>query len=346
MLRFPQATSDSVRLAVVLPALDEAEAVGFVVAAIPRRIAGVAAVRVVVVDDGSSDATGHAAAAAGADAIVRHARNRGLAAAFNNGIREALAAGADLVVTMDADGQHDPAAIPRLVAPLLAGAADLVVAVRPLTDASQGSRSRRLGNRLGSAILRRSVPLAVSDFTSGYRAFTREALLQLNVVTDYTYTLETLIQAARKRLAVAQVVVPARKRVAGQSRMTRSLYGYISQSGVQAFRTMLHQNPLGVLGRAAMTFALGSVACGLWFFIRYGDGGMHLPALLTSLVCALASMALFITALIADGTNENRRLLEDALYRIKRMEAEQLPAAAVDEPSWVDERQMVHGATG
>jgi glycosyltransferase involved in cell wall biosynthesis len=324
MIEFPETRQNLPKLAVVIPALNERETVGAVIAAVPRRIAGVGSVEVILVDDGSSDDTVAVARAAGADVIASHTRNRGLVAAFNRAVREAIAAGADLVVNLDADGQHDPRFIPRLVAPLLAGGADVVVGVRPLGEASQGSPLRRFGNRLGSALLRRTLRLPVSDFTSGYRAFTREALLQLNIVSDYTYTLETLIQAARKRLAVTEVVVPARKRLHGESRMTGSLVRYISRSGGQAFRSMLHHNPLSVFGPASFAALFVAAAAGGWFLLGYQRGGMHLPALFASLLSALTSGGLFITGLIADGTNTNRRLLEDALYRLKSIESERL----------------------
>jgi glycosyltransferase involved in cell wall biosynthesis len=320
-IEFPE-RSDGAKLAVVIPALDEEATVGKVIAAVPRRIAGIRQVEVIVVDDGSSDRTAEVAREAGADVIAGHTSSRGLVAAFNRGVREALAGGADIVVNLDADGQHDPAYIPRLVAPLVAGVADLVVGVRPLDDVSQGSPVRRRCNRIGSALMRRTLSLDVSDFTSGYRAFTRDALLQLNVVSDYTYTLETLIQAARKRLAVTEVVVPARRREIGTSRMTHSIPRYIGRTGGQAFRSILHQNPLDAFGRASALSLLVSAGFAGWFLFGYRHGGMHLPALLAALVAFLFGGGLFITGLIADGTNTNRRLLEDALYRLKALEAE------------------------
>ncbi len=212
----------TLKLAVVLPALNEESTVGQVIAAVPRRLPGIGQVEVILVDDGSTDATVLRALAAGADRIARHARNRGLVAAFSRGITEALHAGADIVVHLDSDGQHDPARIPQLIAPIVAGEADIVVGVRPLAHASDMTLGKRLGNRFGSWVFRRLLKLPVSDFTSGYRALSREALLRLNLVSDYTYTLESLIQAARMRLAVAEVVVPVRRRSVGDSRMAGS----------------------------------------------------------------------------------------------------------------------------
>jgi len=319
-------------VAVVVPALDEQESIARVVAAVPRRLPGVGRVHVVVVDDGSRDETRIRALAAGADRVVSHARNRGLVAAFNSGVREALSLGADVVVHLDGDGQHDPQELPRLIAPVLSGSADVVVGVRDFSAGEDMSPVRRHGNRLGSCVFRRLLRLSVSDFTSGYRAFSREALLRMNLVSDYTYTLETLIQAARKRLAVVEVPIAVRPREVGTSRMTGSVLRYVARTSGQAFRSILHANPLVAFGRAAAAAAVVAVAATGWFLVGYGDGGMHLPALLAAVLSAIAAAGLFISGLIADGISSNRRLLEDALYRLKELEAGGLAVERGDTP--------------
>jgi hypothetical protein len=162
--------------------------------------------------------------------------------------------------------------------------------------------------------------MPISDATSGYRAFSREALLRLNVISEFTYTLETLIRSARMRLAVAEVVVPALPRTTGESRMTRSVIRYVGHAGGQAFRTMLHTNPLTVFGRAALFMLALSVLLTGWFLIGYQSGGMHLPALLAAVLTFVLSVALFISGLIADGVSTSHRLLEDLLYRTRRLE--------------------------
>jgi len=311
----------SPKLGVVIPALNEEETIGTVVSAVPRLIIGCRDIEVIVVDDGSTDATNERAVDAGADRVITHSRNRGLVASFNHGVGLALARGCDIVVHLDADGQHDPTLIPSLVAPILAGHADIVVGVRPLTARHAGTPARRYGNRLASWLFRQTFKVQVQDVTSGFRAFSREALLELNVVGDYTYTLDSLIQAARKRLAVAEVEIPALRREVGESRMTHSIRRYVSTTGTQAMRTTLHSAPLTVFGRAALVMLLAALAFTCWFLVAYSSGGMHLPALLASLISFGMSAALFLSGLIADGVNTNRRLLEDALYRIKGLEA-------------------------
>ena len=326
-------TSRAIRLAVVIPALNEAESIGKVVAGVPRSIAGVGRIDVIVVDDGSVDATAARARSAGA-AVVQHARNRGLATAFNSGIGAALERGADIVVQLDADGQHDPADIPALLEPILIGAADMAVGVRSHRAADQGTRFRRFGNRVGSAILGRALRLDVSDFTSGYRAYSREAALRLHVVYDHTYTLETMIQAARKRLAVAQVPIQVREREHGVSRMTHSIARYIARACTHSARTMLHDNPLrGFLRMAAVT-GVAAVVVTIWFLLSYQDGGLHLPLLLADLLLVMTTGGLVVCGLLADGISLNRRLLEDALYMIKR----DRPVATAGDPVDVVDR--------
>jgi glycosyltransferase involved in cell wall biosynthesis len=309
------------KVAVVLPALDEASTVGSVVAGIPRRIPGVDAVEVIVVDDGSKDETGERAAAAGADQIIRHPCRRGLVATFNRGVSEALAGGADVVVHLDSDGQHDPAYIPQLIAPILDRRADIVVGVRPLARAREMPWPRRLGNRLGSWFFGSLLHLRVSDFTSGFRALSRDAVLRLHLVSDYTHTVESLIQAARLHLSVEEVPVPVIERRHGESRMTRSLVRYIGRTGGQAVRSLIHGRPLWIFGRAALAMLVLTIAFTGWFLFGYRSGGMHLPALLAAILAGIFSVGFFAAGLIADGVNSNRRLLEDALYRIKAMES-------------------------
>jgi hypothetical protein len=314
------ATLGGVRLAVVIPALNEAATIGSVVAGVPRSIPAVGIVDVIVVDDGSSDGTGDRARAAGADEVVRHPRSRGLAAAFNLGMAAALRRGAEVVVQLDGDGQHDPAYVPALIAPVLTGQADMAVGVRALRESDQGERFRRLSNRFGSQLLGKLLRLEVSDFTSGYRAYTRDALLRLNVVYNHSYTLETLAQASCKRLAVAEVPIRVSERTHGVSRMTHSLGRYIARALGHTARTVLHDDPLRVFMRATAITGTLAIATTAWFLISYAGGGLHLPILLAALLLVMATGALGVCGLLADGISLNRRLIEDTLMRVRKME--------------------------
>jgi glycosyltransferase involved in cell wall biosynthesis len=311
------------KVAVIIPALDEEGTVGDVIASIPRSIPGVGLVEVILVDDGSSDRTQERAVAAGVDAICAHARPRGLVAAFKEGVHEALRRGASIVVNLDADGQHDPGFIPQLIAPIVAGTSDLVVGVRPLAEsAGEMTTIRRQGNRVGSWVAGRALGLSLTDATSGYRAFSREALLRLNILSDYTYTLDTIIDASRKNLTVSEVSVPARRRLVGESRMTHSIVGYIRKTGSQAAAGMIRRRLPVVFGRLTTGSALLAVALTGLFLWRYqgGGAGRHLPALLASLVAWMVTVGFFVCAMLAAGIDTSRRLLEDALYAIRRLE--------------------------
>jgi hypothetical protein len=308
-------------LVVLIPAFNEQESIASVIQAIPRRFDGIALVEVGVINDGSKDETAKRAMAAGADFITSTPTNRGLAAAFNRGATVALGRGAHLVVTLDADGQHDPAAMASLIAPLVNGDADVAVVARPLKDASQGTLVRRFGNRFGSFVARRVMKVPLTDVTSGYRAFTRDALMQIHVTGGFTYTLETLVQAASKRLRMVEVIAPARKRMHGHSRVTRSIVSYVANTGGQALRTTIHSNPLRFFGQLAALCAAGSLLACVWFVSAYGNGGMHLPSLLAAVLLALLAVGLVTCGVLADAVCANRRLLEDTLSRLKQIEA-------------------------
>jgi glycosyltransferase involved in cell wall biosynthesis len=307
-------------LVVLIPALNEQETIGKVIGEIPpaNEIPGIDAVKVVVVDDGSNDETAIRAWRAGATDVIRHPGSRGLAAVFDHGVTEALSLEADIVVTLDGDGQHDPTELAHLVEPIVRGEADIVVGARPLGDSSQGSLVRRLGNRLGSWLVCKMLDEDLTDLTSGYRAFSREALTRLHVSSRFTYTLDTLIQASGKRLRMTEVQIPARDRVHGESRMTHSIIRYVGHTANQAFRTAFHLNPLRIMGRTSAFFAVAAVGMTVWFLLSYANGGSHLPSLLAVVLLTLMAGGLLVCGLLADGINSNRRLLEDVLYRLKR----------------------------
>jgi glycosyltransferase involved in cell wall biosynthesis len=313
-------------LVVVIPALNEEESVASVIREIPRSLEGIGSIEVIVVDDGSTDSTRERAMAEGAS-VVRHLSNRGLAASFNDGASAALQAGADIVVTLDGDGQHDPAAIPSLIGPILSGEADLVIASRPLHNASQGTLTRRVGNRMGTAFFRRMLSSPLRDVTSGYRALSRDALTHLHAVSRFTYTLDILLQASAKRMRIEEVTVPARERLHGTSRMTYSISRYVARVANQALRTAYHLDPMRVLGRASAYLAGAAIVATGWFVISYAHGGLHLSSLLASIILWLMALGLFVGGLIADGINANRRLLEEILYRQKRESSLQGQAA-------------------
>jgi glycosyltransferase involved in cell wall biosynthesis len=317
------------RLAIVIPALDEEATVGAVVAAVPRVIEGVASVDVIVVDDGSRDRTRLRAAEAGADGICVHPRPRGLVAAFKSGTYEALRRGADIVVNLDADGQHDPGFIPRLIRPLLDGEADIALGVRPLsTPTDDMTLVRRRGNQIGSWVAGRALGLALSDATSGYRAFSRESLLRLNVLSEFTYTLDTIIDASHQHLSVAEVPVRVQPRAVGESRMTHSITRYVRRTGSQAAMGLIRRRLPRIFGWMTAATLGAALAMTALFLLRYqgGGAGRHLPALLASLVLWIVCVGLFVATMLAAGIDTSRRLLEEALYAVRKLELNGPPA--------------------
>src|SRR5579859_6942827 len=255
------------RLVVQIPCYNEQDTIARVVAEIPRAIAGVDEVLVLIVDDGSTDDTVAVALAAGADCVARHVGNRGLAVAFRTGLDAAVRLGADIVVNTDGDNQYRGEDIPRLVEPILSGRADFVVGDRDAAAAPHFSTGKRFLQGLGSRVVRQLSGTGVPDAPSGFRAMSREAALRLNVVTTYSYTLETLIQAGAQRFAVSSVPITARP-TPRKSRLARGTLDYVVRSMVTIVRAYAMYQPIRVFVTiSSVLVALGSLGTlrFLWF---------------------------------------------------------------------------------
>jgi glycosyltransferase involved in cell wall biosynthesis len=307
------------KIIIVIPCFNEAATLPATLADIPARIPGADEVETMVVDDGSSDGTAEVARRHGVRHVVRHKRNLGLAAAFRTALDEALARGADVVVGTDADNQYAAAGIPSLVAPVVVGEADLVVGCRDITNVAHFSALKKTLQRLGSLVVRMLSGLDVADATSGFRAYSREAALKLVVLSPFTYTLETLIEAGYKGLTVTCVPVavnpPARP-----SRLFKSIPQYLRRSVNTMARAYLLFKPLRVLGVAAVViFAAGFALLARFFYYFFTVPGPtgHIQSLVVAGVLTLLGFQVLILALLADLTAANRRLLEDVLYRVK-----------------------------
>ena len=304
------------RLAIVIPAWQEADGIASVIAGLPRRFPGVSSVRVVVVDDGSTDATAAVANAAGADHVAVHPKHLGLARAWSTGIAVALRGGADVIVHTDADGQYLSEDIALLIAPVLDGEADLVVGERPIRTMEHFSRTKRALQRLGSRAVSVAAGTTVPDAPSGFRAMTAEAARSLNVYGTYTYTLETLIQAGRIGLTIVSVPV----RVAGPtrpSRLVRSIPGYIWRSMTTIVRIAVLYRPFrffasvgGVLLVAAVVVATTGAGS-----VRSNGEAASGQALFVAILLAFSALQAFLTAFLADAMAANRKLSERLLAR-------------------------------
>jgi glycosyltransferase involved in cell wall biosynthesis len=308
------------KLIVQIPCLNEEASLPETLAAIPRTIPGIDRVEVLVVDDGSTDRTVEVALAHGVDHVVRFKRRKGLASAFMAGLDASLRLGADVIVNTDADNQYPGAEIPRLLAPILSGEADMVVGDRGVSEVEHFSPTKRLLQRLGSWVVRKVSGTAIADATSGFRAFTREAALRINIVSEFTYTLESIIQAGKKKLAIAHM--PIRAKETRPSRLFSSTWEYLKRSAATILRIYAMYEPFRVFVVLGSLLLLAGSALGLryaWFWWM-GDIRGHLQSAILSVLLLLMGFVTLQWGIMADLIASNRKLLEDLLYRVRKME--------------------------
>lgn len=311
------------KLIVTIPAFNEAATIGSVIREIPRRLDGVDCVEVLVCDDGSDDGTSAVARAAGADHVVRLKRNFGLTIAFASALQAALESGADILANIDADGQYDPSEISRLIQPILDGSADFVSGDRGVHALDHMPRSKRYGNQAGSFLLRHVAGSPVIDASSGFRAFTRDCALRLNPTIGHTYTHQSLIQAAHSGMTVKEVPVSFRAtaREHGKSRLVSGVGVHIFKSVATIIRTLTTYKPLAVLGTIGVFFLVAGGLVGLIPIVNYlqqGSTSGHLQSLITSGILVLMGLQMIVFGLLADTVAANRRLTEEAVYRLRR----------------------------
>ncbi|MEA2640476.1 MAG: hypothetical protein QOF51_1870, partial [Chloroflexota bacterium] len=310
------------KLIIQIPCYNEAADLPSVLAGIPRVIPGIDCVEVLVVDDGSTDGTEAVAYANGADHVVRHPGNRGLAAAFRSGLDAAIRLGADVVVNTDGDNQYPQEAIPSLVAPILAGKADVVIGDRNPGAAPYFSPLKRWLQRRGAATVRMVSGTDVADPASGFRAFSREAALRTNVLSTYSYTMETVIQAGASGLRVVSVPIGARE-VTRPSRLMRSMPHYLAHSGATIIRAFATYRPLAVfMSFGALLITLGLIGIARFVFYYFADGGAgHVQSVVLAGTIFMLGWIVLLNGLLADLIAANRRLTEEALVRLRRLES-------------------------
>jgi glycosyltransferase involved in cell wall biosynthesis len=316
------------KLIVQIPCYDEEATLAATLADLPRRVEGFERVEVLVIDDGSRDRTAEVAREAGADHVVRHTANLGLARAFRTGLDAALRLGADVIVNTDADGQYRGEDLSALVRPILEGRADVVVGDRQVGAVEHFSSVKRLLQKLGSAVVRRLSGVDVPDAVSGFRALSRAAALQTNIVSSFSYTIEMLIQAGRKGLAVAAVPVGV-NRVDRRSRLFRSVPQFIQRSVTTMIRVYAMYQPLRVffgIGLLLSAAGLVPVVRFLYFYFR-DEGGGHVQSLILGGVLLTIGFVTFLVGLLADLIAFNRQLVEMTLEKVRRLELEATPGA-------------------
>src|SRR5262245_24482153 len=308
------------KLIVQIPCLNEEASLPETLRAIPRSVPGFDKVEVLVVDDGSTDRTVEVARAHGVEHVVRFTRRKGLASAFMAGLDASLRLGADVIVNTDADNQYPGQEIPRLLAPILAGEADMVVGDRGVADVEHFSPTKRVLQRLGSWVVRKVSGTGIADATSGFRALTREAALRINIVSEFTYTLESIIQAGKKKLAIAHLPIQARE--TRPSRLFASTWEYLKRSAATILRIYAMYEPFRVFVVLGSLLLLAGSGLGLryaWFWWM-GEIRGHLQSAILSVLLLLMGFVTLQWGLMADLVASNRKLLEDLLYRVRKLE--------------------------
>jgi glycosyltransferase involved in cell wall biosynthesis len=310
------------KLIIQIPCFNEEDQLPATLADLPREVPGVAVVEWLVIDDGSTDRTVEVAREHGVDHIVRLTNNKGLAAAFQAGLDACLKLGADVVVNTDADNQYSAEDIPKLVAPILRGEADLVVGDREVGQIEHFSRVKKRLQHLGSAVVRRASNTGVPDTTSGFRAYNREAAIQVQVVSKFTYTLETIIQAGKMLVAVDHTPIRTNPKTR-DSRLFPSIWEYVRRNAVAIFRVYALYEPLRVFLTAAAVVGLAAMVIWgrfLYFYVVEGEGAGHVQSLILGAVLFIAAVQLAALGVVGDILAGSRVLQQRILERVRRVE--------------------------
>ena len=309
------------KLIIQIPCFNEADQLPTTLADLPREVPGVDVVEWLVIDDGSTDETISVARAHGVHHVVRLTNNKGLAAAFQAGLDACLKLGADVIVNTDADNQYYGGDIPKLVAPILAGKADMVVGDRETDQIEHFSPLKKQLQRLGSAVVRRASGTNVPDTTSGFRAYNREAALQIQVVSKFTYTLETIIQAGKMLVAVEHVPISTNEKTR-ESRLFPSMWAYVRRNAGAIFRVYSLYEPMRVFFIAAAAVALPSAV--IWarflYFFFSGEGEGHVQSLILGSTLMVIAVQLVALGVVGDILAGSRVLQQRMLERVRRVE--------------------------
>ncbi|MEL6927376.1 MAG: glycosyltransferase family 2 protein [Cyanobacteria bacterium J06600_6] len=313
------------KLIIQIPCYNEEGTLGLTLSSLPRQLSGIDQVEWLIINDGSRDRTLEVAQACGVDHIVNFKTNQGLAKGFMAGIEACLSAGADIIVNTDADNQYCAEDIPALIAPILRGEAEIVIGARPIESIQHFSPIKKLLQKLGSFVVRLASQTQIADAPSGFRAISREAALRLNVFNEYTYTLETIIQAGQKGLAITSVPIRTNGFLR-PSRLVKSISVYVQHSILTIVRIFMTYRPLKffmLLG--SVPSSLGFILCCRWLFLFWGIIGddpakPRVPSLILAAMLILIGVQLWIFGLIADLMGVNRQLLEDIQLRLRRRE--------------------------
>jgi glycosyltransferase involved in cell wall biosynthesis len=314
--------STPVKLIIQIPCFNEEETLPLTVADLPREVPGVDVVEWLVIDDGSSDRTVEVARSLGVDHIISHPHNRGLAAAFMTGLDACLRAGADVIVNTDADNQYQGASIPDLVAPVLSGTAEMVVGERPIETIDDFSRTKKLLQRFGSSVVRRFSGTGVRDAASGFRAYSRDAAMRVQVFGRYTYTMETIVQAGWNGTAITSVPIGVNPKTR-ESRLVKSTSRYIWRSSQSIIRSFALYKPFRFFFLVGMVpFVIGILLMLRWLSLYVFDDTYtsRVPSLLAGIGLIVVAAQIWAVAFLADLQSASRRVLDELRLRAKRID--------------------------
>lgn len=307
------------KLIIQIPCYNEEATLGQTVRDLPTHIEGIDEIEYLVINDGSTDRTVEVARELGVHHIVSFKKNKGLAKAFMAGIDACLRLGADIIVNTDADNQYKGEDIAKLVQPILNNEADVVIGERPISEIKHFSWQKKMFQRLGSFVVRLASNTDIPDAPSGFRAYSREAALRLNVVNEYTYTLETIIQAGRSKIAITSVPIGTNPELR-ESRLASSMWDYIKRSTLVIIRSFMMYKPLRFFGILGIISIILGLILGIRFLIYYvgGQGQGHIQSLILVAIFILLGIQLIIAGLQADIMAANRKILEDIQYRVRK----------------------------
>ncbi|MBQ2265299.1 MAG: glycosyltransferase family 2 protein [Oscillospiraceae bacterium] len=311
------------KLIIQIPCYNEEETLALAYHDLPRHIDGIDTIEYLIINDGSKDKTVEKARELGFHHIVSFKRNKGLAKGFMAGLDACLHLGADIIVNTDADNQYCGADIEKLVQPILAGKADIVIGERPIDQTEHFSWKKKKFQHLGSWVVRVASNSDIPDAPSGFRAYTREAALRLNVVNEYTYTLETIIQAGHNKMAMTSVPIRTNAETR-PSRLFSSMWRYMKRSAAVITRSFVMYKPLKFFSTiGAILLLLGGIL-GVRFLVYFamGDGDGHIQSLILTAILIMMGFQTITIGLLGDTIAANRKILEDIQYRVRKADCD------------------------
>lgn len=311
------------KLIIQIPCYNEEKTLPMVFKTIPKKIAGVTKIETLIIDDGSTDKTIEVARKLGVDHIIRHRMNKGLALSFADGIHACLKHGADIIVNTDGDNQYNQADIPKLIKPILDRKADIVVGDRQTSTIAHFSKAKKGLQRLGSHLVRLASGTSVADAPSGFRAYSRSAVMSMNIISKFSYVTETIVQAGKKRISITHVAIRTNPKTR-ESRLFKNIFEHIHKSTLTIFRSYAMYEPMKVFAAAsALVFIVGLIPYFRYAYLSFLEGGLrsgNLQSLIFGAVFIIMGFTMLMIGVMADLIAINRKLIEDGLFRLKEIE--------------------------